>query len=504
MKYFNFLFCLMLASVLRAQEAPIRLGDAGSTVPIIARADNGDLHVLWLNQTNTLIHSKRTAGSASFEIIDSLVPVAGNDTIKKLLCCAVRNDTVFMLCEWTFSEYHNPMDYWSVARFHLVSMSNGASMLSPIWSSDLISTSTSDGYSNAYGTDYFIKTFGQNVVAGFSVLGDASPLPGFREFSVIVLRIDEANHLNINLKMPVHFQDSERFENHVSVVDSAICLLTLTDTLQTDGVARMTFKRYGFDGSLIDSMATVGFVVDGYYKSHRYKVLNSTKDEVDLLWTPTTGRFIIRSRFSATGRTDLDTLIHDFDQSDMVEDLKFIPRNDGNSLLLWFAIDYKKSNYLIRYRMLDSQDDTLGHPRTMDAVFDINALHYRSAVGLDKQFGFCWAEPGGVYYQELSDEFITAAEKGDIALFASTPELSVHPNPLHDRGIIRYTTPVASSVQILLFDALGRHVKTYAGTNQSPGIHSIELDVSDLPAGMYQIALMNGNIRVGKNLVVVK
>jgi hypothetical protein len=81
MKNFFFLYCCLFASALHAQDAPIRLGDAGTTVPVITRADNGDVHVLWLNKTNKLVSSKRISGSASFEIVDSLIPAVGVDTI---------------------------------------------------------------------------------------------------------------------------------------------------------------------------------------------------------------------------------------------------------------------------------------------------------------------------------------------------------------------------------------------------------------------------------------
>lgn len=73
------------------------------------------------------------------------------------------------------------------------------------------------------------------------------------------------------------------------------------------------------------------------------------------------------------------------------------------------------------------------------------------------------------------------------------PEFRVYPNPATDVARVEFTLITTSRVVLQLFDLGGKEVMTQ-NTGQLPtGIHSVTLNVEDLPAGTYLIRVNAGN-----------
>ncbi len=68
-----------------------------------------------------------------------------------------------------------------------------------------------------------------------------------------------------------------------------------------------------------------------------------------------------------------------------------------------------------------------------------------------------------------------------------------YPNPVRTNTAITFETRVPDQVVLILYDALGRKVRTITDGFLPGGIHQYELDLDDLPAGVYMYQLRVGD-----------
>jgi len=82
--------------------------------------------------------------------------------------------------------------------------------------------------------------------------------------------------------------------------------------------------------------------------------------------------------------------------------------------------------------------------------------------------------------------------------------LSVYPNPFSDKTMIAFTLPDERLVNITLHDVTGRQIKTLADRQLlSSGVHQLELDGSQLQAGVYFLNWSSGSDVFTRKLVIM-
>ncbi len=81
-------------------------------------------------------------------------------------------------------------------------------------------------------------------------------------------------------------------------------------------------------------------------------------------------------------------------------------------------------------------------------------------------------------------------------------ETQLYPNPARDLVNISYSLDRASDVEILLLDELGRTVRKVNRGQNAQGLHSEQLNVGDLAAGIYYVRLRAGEIVETKAVVI--
>lgn len=79
-----------------------------------------------------------------------------------------------------------------------------------------------------------------------------------------------------------------------------------------------------------------------------------------------------------------------------------------------------------------------------------------------------------------------------------------YPNPARHGATIRYALPEAHAVELTLYDIQGQKVATLARGTKPAGFHDVQLDVQDLPSGVYLYRLTAGSFTDTKQLVVVR
>jgi len=82
--------------------------------------------------------------------------------------------------------------------------------------------------------------------------------------------------------------------------------------------------------------------------------------------------------------------------------------------------------------------------------------------------------------------------------------LDVFPNPFVDFTNFEYTLPQAQSVELAIFDQLGRRIETIAKTTMEPGVHQIVWESKSLRSGIYHVKLITKGSIVTKQLVITK
>ncbi len=78
-----------------------------------------------------------------------------------------------------------------------------------------------------------------------------------------------------------------------------------------------------------------------------------------------------------------------------------------------------------------------------------------------------------------------------------------YPNPFNPSTKIAFTTN-GESVEIKVYDTLGREIQTLADGSFTPGYHEVTFDAGDLPAGVYYYRLQSGAFQEVKSMMVVK
>ncbi len=69
---------------------------------------------------------------------------------------------------------------------------------------------------------------------------------------------------------------------------------------------------------------------------------------------------------------------------------------------------------------------------------------------------------------------------------------AVYPNPVSRVGSDRFTTTDASSVRVVLYDALGREQAVLVDEMRAAGVHTVSVEASALPAGVYVLRVQAG------------
>jgi len=89
---------------------------------------------------------------------------------------------------------------------------------------------------------------------------------------------------------------------------------------------------------------------------------------------------------------------------------------------------------------------------------------------------------------------VTVREPGEVGTWESGRvekwgQLSVSPNPFNSTTTIRYVVPVAGRVHLTLHDLTSREIKRLLDDQLAPGAHSLSLNGSNLPPGLYFLRL---------------
>jgi hypothetical protein len=141
----------------------------------------------------------------------------------------------------------------------------------------------------------------------------------------------------------------------------------------------------------------------------------------------------------------------------------------------------------------DSGDETRNEPLTFIEQSQQEGWQTLNAA----DFPALWAEmmikTNPTSIDELTSELPTKAKL-----------LGVYPNPFNPSTTIRYQISQTSTVNIQIFDVMGRLVRIAELGQQSRGEHQFMFDASGLASGMYLYQIMIGSERFAGKLTLIK
>ncbi|HSL87709.1 MAG TPA: M20/M25/M40 family metallo-hydrolase, partial [Ignavibacteriaceae bacterium] len=84
-----------------------------------------------------------------------------------------------------------------------------------------------------------------------------------------------------------------------------------------------------------------------------------------------------------------------------------------------------------------------------------------------------------------------------------------YPNPFNPTTTIKYSIPdvgtgLAPSVQLKIYDVLGKEIATLVNEEKQPGVYEVVFDASNLPSGTYFYRLQAGETTETKKLSLIK
>ena len=84
-----------------------------------------------------------------------------------------------------------------------------------------------------------------------------------------------------------------------------------------------------------------------------------------------------------------------------------------------------------------------------------------------------------------------------------------HPNPFNPTTKLRYDLPEASHVRIMIYDLMGRKIRTLVDMDQKAGYRSIQWNAANdlgqpVSAGMYLYMIQAGDFRQTRKMVLLK
>ena len=159
---------------------------------------------------------------------------------------------------------------------------------------------------------------------------------------------------------------------------------------------------------------------------------------------------------------------------------------------------------------------------TVDVPITALAIPHEAAAGLLEEAGYQSITCDWMVFATDGQDTTASAEIRTITIDARTvlsagqpavpEEFSLHqnyPNPFNPTTTINYDLPEARTVEIIIYDIMGRKVRSLINEHQGIGFRSVVWDASDdygrpVSAGMYVYTIQAGDYRQGRKMILLK
>lgn len=106
-----------------------------------------------------------------------------------------------------------------------------------------------------------------------------------------------------------------------------------------------------------------------------------------------------------------------------------------------------------------------------------------------------------ILYNQSGGQIVDIEEEDGVNSFALSQN---YPNPFNPSTNINFTLPVASDVQLTVFNLLGQKVATLISERRSAGNHIVRFDARSLSSGVYFYQLKAGDLSLQRKMTLIK
>ena len=157
---------------------------------------------------------------------------------------------------------------------------------------------------------------------------------------------------------------------------------------------------------------------------------------------------------------------------------------------------------------------------TDERPIDADMRRYRDAL-IDKGYSFIWEEHDGEghtfgfwesRFEDMIEYFLNKVDVvsvNDEIILDHYKLFQNYPNPFNPSTTIKYSIPSVethnhASVQLVVYDILGKEVATLVNKEQQPGSYEVKFNASDLPSGIYFYKISDGSFIETKKMLLLK
>jgi hypothetical protein len=210
------------------------------------------------------------------------------------------------------------------------------------------------------------------------------------------------------------------------------------------------------------------------------------------------------------------------------EELKF--NRFDSSIVGYNGVNlYKSTNHGVNWGILSSLPDPVKclaiSPSNINTLYaGTNFALYKSTNG-----GVSWAIYNDSFYpskaligitmdQGMGDTVFVVTKDAVYRVWAgyvsvkqissNVPEhfmlLQNYPNPFNPATKIKFQVPKSGFVKLIVYDMLGKEIRTDVNDELQPGTYEVDFDGSNLPSGIYYYKLESGKFTETKKMVLIK
>ncbi len=188
-----------------------------------------------------------------------------------------------------------------------------------------------------------------------------------------------------------------------------------------------------------------------------------------------------------------------------VEFSSFTSSIDKNNVTLNWTTASETNNMGFEVERRTIQDERLGKWDNIGFVIGKGTITERQSYF----FSDTNLEPGNYHYRIKQKDFNGSREYSKIIdVEITTPNLFTleqnFPNPFNPSSVINYTVKEAGLIKLKVYDVLGSEVLELVNETKDIGFHSVELNASNLPSGVYIYTLQANGFSDSKKMVLMK
>ena len=173
--------------------------------------------------------------------------------------------------------------------------------------------------------------------------------------------------------------------------------------------------------------------------------------------------------------------------------------DDGRFLVVWTAHHADGMRAWGRY--FQSTGEAEADPFLLDPDPTLDS-GFPDVASNSNHFAFAWlVEQDGVTSVFANVPGVTHATDQPMPDLDGSLTLKGYPNPFSAETTIEYSVNEEGHVKLVIFDMLGREVKTLIDETQAPGSYFVRLEAGELASGYYVTRLQQGNYQQSRLLV---